>query len=58
MGLGPQNSTKKMTQSVDLLGHLLSRNNVSNFLDLGPPSPLKILGHIQIMGHGVMRSTW
>ena len=37
MGLGPQNSTKKLTQLVDLLGHLLSRNHVSNFSDLGPP---------------------
>ena len=40
MGLGPQNSTKKLTQLVDLLGHLLSRNHVSNFSDLG--TPLKV----------------
>ena len=40
MGLGPQ----KLTQLVDLLGHLLSRNHVSNFSDLGPPHPLKMLG--------------
>ena len=37
MGLGPQNLTKKLTQLVDLSGHLLSRNHVSNFSDLGPP---------------------
>ena len=36
-GLGPQNPTKKLTHLVDLLGHLLSRNHVSNFSDLGPP---------------------
>ena len=37
-GLGPQNPTKKLTHLVDLLDHLLSRNHVSNFSDLGPPS--------------------
>ena len=30
-GLGTQNPTKKLTHLVDLLGHLLSRNHVSNF---------------------------
>ena len=40
MSLGPQNPTKKLTHLVDLLGHLLSRNHVSNFSDLGPPPPL------------------
>ena len=39
MSLGPQNSFKKVTHLVDLLGHLLSRNHVSNFSDLGPPPP-------------------
>ena len=29
-----QNLTKKFTQLVDFLGHLLSRNHVSNFSDL------------------------
>ena len=37
MSLGPQNPTKNLTHLVDLLGHLLSRNHVSNFSDLGPP---------------------
>ena len=37
MGLGPQTPTKKFTDSVDLLCHLLSQNCVSNFFDLGPP---------------------
>ena len=32
-----QNPTKKLTHLVDLLGHLLSRNCVSIFSDLGPP---------------------
>ena len=36
MSLGPQNPTKKLTHWVDLLGHLLSRNYVSNLSDLGP----------------------
>ena len=36
---GPQNTTKKLTHLVHLLGHLLSRNHVSNFSDLGPPPP-------------------
>ena len=35
MSLGPQNPTKKLTHLVDLLGHLLSRNHVSNFSDSG-----------------------
>ena len=39
MSLGPQNPTKKLTHLVDLLGHLLSQNHVSNFSDLGPPPP-------------------
>ena len=39
MSLGPQNRTKKLTHLVDLLGHLLSRNHVYNFSDLGPPPP-------------------
>ena len=30
---------KKLTHWADLLGHLLSRNNVSKFSDLGHPSP-------------------
>ena len=34
--LGP-----KKVHLVDLLGHLLSRNHVSNFSDLGPPPPLR-----------------
>ena len=34
---GPQNRTKKLTHLVDILGHLLSRNHVSNFFDLGTP---------------------
>ena len=33
MGLESQNSNKKLTKLVDLLGHLLSRNHVSNFTD-------------------------
>ena len=39
MGLGPQNPNKKWTHLVDLLGHLLSRNFVSNSSDpaLTPP---------------------
>ena len=40
--LGPQNPTKKLTHSVELLGYLLSRNHVSKFSDLGPPPPLKL----------------
>ena len=37
---GPQNPTKKLNHLVDILGHLLSRNHVSNFFDLGtPPLP-------------------
>ena len=36
MSLGPQNLTKKLTLLVELLGHLLPRNNVSNFLTLDP----------------------
>ena len=32
---GPQNPTKKLTHLVEILGHLLSRNHVSNFFDLG-----------------------
>ena len=39
MSPGPQNPTEKLTHLVDLLGHLLSRNHVSNFSDLGPPPP-------------------
>ena len=39
MSLGPQNPTKKLTVWVKLLGHLLSRNHVSNFFDLGLPPP-------------------
>ena len=39
MSLGPQNPTKKLTHWEDLLGHLLSRNNVSNFSVLGTPPP-------------------
>ena len=35
MGLGPRNPTKKLTHLVDLLGHLLFLNHVSNFSDLG-----------------------
>ena len=35
----PQNPTKKLIHLVHLLGHLLSRNHVSNFSDLGPPPP-------------------
>ena len=31
---GPQNPTKTLTHLVDILGHLLSRNHVSNFFDL------------------------
>ena len=31
----PQNPTKKLTHLVEILGHLLSRNHVSNFFDLG-----------------------
>ena len=40
-GVAPQNPTKKLTHLVDLLGHLLSRNRVSNFSDLTKqiPSP-------------------
>ena len=30
-----QNPTKKLTHLVEILGHLLSRNHVSNFFDLG-----------------------
>ena len=37
ISLGPQNSTKKLTQLVELLALLLSRNHVFNFSDLGPP---------------------
>ena len=33
--LEPQNQTKTFTHLVDLLGHMLSLNFVSNFLDLG-----------------------
>ena len=33
MGLGPHNPTKNLTHLMDLLGHLLSRNFVSNFFD-------------------------
>ena len=36
---GPQNPTKKLTHLVEILGHLLSRNHVSNFFDLGTPPP-------------------
>ena len=32
---GPQNPTKNLTHLVEILGHLLSRNHVSNFFDLG-----------------------
>ena len=39
MSLGPQNPTKTLTHLVNLLGHPLSRNHLSNFSDLGPPSP-------------------
>ena len=35
LSLGPQNRTKKLTHLVELLSHLLSRNQVSNFSDLG-----------------------
>ena len=37
MGMGPRNATKKFTHLVDHLSHLLSRNYVSNFVDLEPP---------------------
>ena len=36
MGLRTQNPTKNLTHSVDLLGHLLSWNCVSNYSDLWP----------------------
>ena len=39
IGLGSQNPTKKLTHGVDLLGQLLSRNHVSDFLGT-TPSPL------------------
>ena len=39
MGLRPKNPITNLTHLVDLSGHLLSRNHVSNFFDLGPPSP-------------------
>ena len=42
-GLGSQNPNKKLTHLVDLLGHPLSRNHLSNFSDLAPPL-LKFLG--------------
>ena len=43
-GRGPYESDaskpdQKLTHLVDLLGHLLSRNYVSKFSDLGPPPP-------------------
>ena len=41
-GLGPQNSTKKVTHVGVLLGYLLSQNHVLNVSDLRPP-PLKKL---------------
>ena len=34
MGLGPQIPTEILTDLVDFLGHMLSRNHVSNFSDL------------------------
>ena len=37
LGLGSQNTIKKLPHLVDPLGHLLSRNHVSKFFDLGPP---------------------
>ena len=33
----PQKPTKKLTHLVEILVHLLSRNHVSNFFDLGTP---------------------
>ena len=37
MGLGPQNPSKKLTHMVDLLGHLLSQNRVSEIWRPEPP---------------------
>ena len=37
MSLVPRNPIIKLTHLVNLLGHLLSRNHVSNFSDLEPP---------------------
>ena len=56
---GPQNPTKKLTHLVDILGHLLSRNHVSNFFDLGtPPLPKNIylelqVDHLQLEGNEI-----
>ena len=49
LGLGPQNSTKKLAHVGVLLGQLLSQNKVSKMYRLGPP--LKLLKVIIVLDY-------